>query len=836
MNPDRDDTLLDACLDEVLAGRTPPDLSARILQAWAARGPKVSSSKKNGAATFDAAGFDAASFDNMVGSALSSDPIAPPLVAPPVTVVPASVVPPTVIPHLVSPASVSLEASGAASADLIRVRAGRSRSRKSSSYAPLLALSASLLVVAVSIGVWSISQTPREQLAGSNGEQNGAEKDGAVKNNAEQIARDKKKALEAAKLAGSKNNSNGSSPDSKSPVTPSPETTSPGAVASSDNGSGGNAPQVAAGNPANNNGSGDGSGTRTLASPSSLTEVVSFVNTTIDAAWKSNRVAPSPIATEAEYCRRVYLRVLGRIPTVEELEAFLSDKSKAKQSQLVDRLLTADEYRTEYSRYWASIFATALVGRSTGSDDEGPASREGLEQYLRQSIAANKPYSKIAFELITAEGTGEPGTKQFNGAANFMLDSLDAEGALATARVSRVFLGHQLQCAQCHHHPTHEFTQQQYWSVNAFLRQTKIHKIDGKPAVIDVDFVGKSGNVDEAEIYYQAPSGQLRAAYPQYLDGTKISTSGLVSQVRRREELAKFVTTSPQFARATVNRLWSHFFGYGFTRPIDDMIPVDASHSPQANDPVAPAAESGNIQASSIRLADDQQAADDLVAGELADAEIAAAASGTHPELLERLSDEFARSGYDLKMLIRWITLSDAFQRSSKITAQNLVDAPEAGTVPLFSHYYARQMQAEEVYQSLLIAAQLRKVNGSQSQVELARRDWLAQFQRNMATDDAEEESNFNGSMSQSLAMMNGELMQRAVSSRDEGLLRSVVESKMSPREKVEHLFLAALSRRPSRKELDAAEKMLLDNGDLASAVEDIWWALLNSNEFILDH
>ncbi|ADB18407.1 protein of unknown function DUF1549 [Pirellula staleyi DSM 6068] len=811
MTPDRDNPILDACLEEILADRTPPDLTARILQAWAARGasPKSSSS----AGLTNAAGLtSAAGMSSMVAASLSASgqPIAPPLVAPPVSVPAMAIAPSTVsqpeaiaAPDQVAPA----------------IRTTRVRSRKTS-YVPVLTLSAAIALVAVGVAWWGLSQPSENSVAGggnkSGTEKLGGEKSAVVKSGDKsrpQRSTNQPQLANSPSDSSTKNSSNG--PDRSS----NPGRMNPGTV---DNGP----PQIASANPAQQS--------ETLenptfvpppaASPSSLGEVISFVNTTVDAAWKANRVEPSPTATEAEYCRRVFLRLLGRIPTVKELETHLADKSPNKSAALVDRLLAAEEYRDEYSRYWATIFATALIGRSTGSDDEGPASREGLELYLRDAIAKNKSYDKIAFELITAEGTGEPGSEKFNGAVNFMLDSLDGDGTLATARVSRVFLGHQLQCAQCHHHPAHDFTQQQYWSMNAFFRQARLTKIGGRPAVVDADFVSSSGNTDEAEVYYQAPNGLLKAAYPEYLDGSKVDPSGLVSEVRRRAELARLVVTSKQFSRATVNRVWSHFFGYGFTRPIDDMVPLAdkpvAKSQPQAALP-------NSLDPANIRLAD----------SEAEQAEIIAAASGTHPELLERLSDEFIRSGHDLKMLIRWITLSDPFQRSSKITASNLVDAPEAGTVPLFSHYYARQMQAEEVYQSLLIAAQLRKSSGGQSQVELARRDWLAQFQRNMATDDAEEETNFNGSMSQSLAMMNGELMQRAVSSRDEGLLRSVVESKMSPQEKVEHLFLAALSRRPSKRELEAAEKMLASAGpNPAAAVEDIWWALLNSNEFILDH
>jgi hypothetical protein len=232
--------------------------------------------------------------------------------------------------------------------------------------------------------------------------------------------------------------------------------------------------------------------------------------------------------------------------------------------------------------------------------------------------------------------------------------------------------------------------------------------------------------------------------------------------------------------------MWSHFFGYGFTPVVDDMSP---------------------------------------------------AGNASHPELLARLSDEFAAHQYDLKSVIRWIALSDSFNRSSKLPSLRSKDMPEAGEVALFSRYYSRQLPAEEVYNSLVQAAQIRKTTANESEVEKARVDWLAQFNRPMGTDDADEESHFSGGIGQSLIMMNGDLMRRAASTQHAGLLKTVAQSKLKFDEKVSHLFLSALSREPTRRESESSRMILANSGgNEAVALEDIWWALLNSNEFILDH
>ena len=118
-----------------------------------------------------------------------------------------------------------------------------------------------------------------------------------------------------------------------------------------------------------------------------------------------------------------------------------------------------------------------------------------------------------------------------------------------------------------------------------------------------------------------------------------------------------------------------------------------------------------------------------------------------------------------------------------------------------------------------------------------ARQAWSQQFARSMATDDMSEETTFDGGTRQSIIMMTGDLMQKVTNTEQDGLLRGVIASPLSYEEKVQHLFLAALSRKPSSRELQGAQQLLAANGKNAkTALADLWWALLNSNEFILDH
>jgi hypothetical protein len=261
-----------------------------------------------------------------------------------------------------------------------------------------------------------------------------------------------------------------------------------------------------------------------------------------------------------------------------------------------------------------------------------------------------------------------------------------------------------------------------------------------------------------------------------------------LQEVNRRDELARLVRQSPYLSQAIVNRMWGHFLGYGFTKPVDDMGP----HNPP-----------------------------------------------THPELLERLSKDFASHGYNFKQLIRWIALCDAYTLSSKFAAnnKNKKDDPLLGEKPLFSRFYLRQMQAEELYESLLVASDAHKTRGSYEEQERNKSQWLQQFATAFGTDENDEATSFDGTIPQALMMMNGELIKRATSGDKGSFLYNVAHSNIKDADKIGRLYMASLTRKPTGVELSAAQQLwLLRKGDTVAAMQDIFWALLNSNEFILNH
>jgi Protein of unknown function (DUF1553) len=205
----------------------------------------------------------------------------------------------------------------------------------------------------------------------------------------------------------------------------------------------------------------------------------------------------------------------------------------------------------------------------------------------------------------------------------------------------------------------------------------------------------------------------------------------------------------------------------------------------------------------------------------------------SHPQLLADLGDEFRKSSYDLRELMKWITLSKPYQLSSRILPVNSADDPAVGEAPQFSHFYLRQMSAEQLYQSLVnVGGQAR---GSLEQQQAERDRWLGQFVVAFGTDEGDEATTFNGSIPQALMMFNGDLVKRATSIENGSWLKNLARSNQKLDTKVNLIFAAGLARRPRKEELRAAMQLLeARSGNADEALQDLWWAVLNSNEFIM--
>ena len=529
---------------------------------------------------------------------------------------------------------------------------------------------------------------------------------------------------------------------------------------------------------------------------------VKFINEQISAGWADAGLQPSGDASDGEWCRRVHLDIIGRVPTVKELQTFLTDSSPSKKATLVGKLL-GDDYVDEYARNFTDVWTTVLIGRDVTNER---VSRPGMRQYLRRTLSQNKPYDQFMVELVTASGmnANRKGLEGFNGATNFLSGKMEEmgveNGVQATAKTAQVFLGLQVQCTQCHNHPFNKGKQNQFWELNAFFRQTRaLRRRDGTDDVqwvelVDEDFAGEGGNPEEAELFYELRNGLMKVAYPVFIDGTEISKTGYLPGTlqdgtaygaNRRKELSQLIKASPYFPRAMVNRTWGHFLGYGFTKPVDDL----GDHNPPS-----------------------------------------------HPELLDGLAEQFREQSFDIKELMRWIVLSKPYALSSKSTPANKADDPSLGERPKFTHFYLRQMQAEQLYESLLTATEADETRVGEDAAK-KKDQWLSQFIIAFGTDEGDDATTFNGSIPQVLMMFNGELIKEATSVGKGGFLDKVATSGAAPAQKIDALYLSALARTPTAKERQVATALLgARKGDVAGALQDVWWAVLNSNEFIINH
>ena len=497
-----------------------------------------------------------------------------------------------------------------------------------------------------------------------------------------------------------------------------------------------------------------------------------FIDRLLESSWKKAGVTPARPATDEEYLRRAYLDLLGRIPTIQEARAFLQTRETDKREKLVDFLLEHADYPKNFATQWTVL----LIGRG---NQGRRVDRGALASWLRKQFSANRPWNDMVFDLVTAAGSNKQ-----NGAVNYVLAHLESDAVPLTSLTTRLFLGQQIQCTQCHDHPSNEWKQGDFWGINAFFKGLKSEE---KSAVNDTgleayDHTELRDEPSDAYVRFDKRNGLVGIAFPKFLNGQKISQG---TDVIRRTELGKLIVDpkNQDLSRAFVNRMWAHFMGRGFVNPVDDIGPHN---------------------------------------------------SPSNPELLDKLGRQFQDSRYDVKELVRWIMASRAYQASS--VKGKGADKEEG----LFSFMQLRPMSPEQLFDSLLTATNAHRAgNGLQS--DQKRDAWLRQFLFAFGNDEGEETTNFQGTIPQALMMMNGELLREALSGKPGSFLAGCIEeaqvqSRSPEVYMVNQIYLAALSRYPTRKEFQLAGHYLASYPDSLYVLQDLFWALLNSNEFILIH
>jgi hypothetical protein len=486
------------------------------------------------------------------------------------------------------------------------------------------------------------------------------------------------------------------------------------------------------------------------------------IDQAIQARLDAEGIKPCPPADDAEFLRRAYLDLVGVIPPPERVVAFLGSPNPNKRAVLIDELLAEPRHGWSLAEIWTE----ALVPRDSKNRrlSSGP-----LQAWLAQAFNTNRPWNETVYDLLTASGT-----QADNGAVTFFLGNATADKLTDT--VSRMFLGVQLQCAQCHDHPFTGWKRQEYWGMAAFFTKVRASaRVDqllkkGKSPAIGEDDNPRAKKAALPESALRVPPKFLLGEQPPLPEGAPY-----------RPILARWLTAAdnPFFARAMVNRTWAHFFGRGLVNPVDDMH--------DGNPP-------------------------------------------SHPELLASLSEQFKASGFNVRHLIRAICNSQAYQRTSRPAGA------KEGDAELLSHLPVRVLSPRQLYDSLsaVLESPLKEgsVPGKKGPVNKAPGNPREQFLSFFNVGDGANPLEYQVGIPQALRLMNAPQINRAAVA----IHRAALAGNGTPAAVIEQLYLTTLARRPTAAERQRLTRYIRAQADPFTGYGDILWALLNSTEFAVNH
>lgn len=470
-------------------------------------------------------------------------------------------------------------------------------------------------------------------------------------------------------------------------------------------------------------------------------------------------IIPSGPTDDASYLRRVYVDLIGTLPTAAETRQFLSDTREDKRSLVVDALME----RPEFADYWALKWSDLLrVDRLA----LGHKSAYSYYSWIRESFRQNKPLDEFARDLITAEGPlrEKPAGTFYKavGGANKQASTL-----------SQVLLGIRIECAECHHHPWDRWSQQDYFGMQAFFTQVKF----------------KTSNVGEMVFADGNPSTK----HPR--SGKEVFAHALGEQMPeasptgdRRSVLAKWMTDveNPWFARNMANRAWAHFMGKGIVEPVDDIRLTN----PPSNAP-----------------------------------------------LLDDLANHLTQYNYDFRELIRYITSSAAYQRSSEVNESNNLDEQN------YSRFLFKQLPAEvlldAISQTTGVPAKFEGVPYGSRAIQLwdssVKNYFLKTFGRPARATACECERVGQPTVTQVLHILNSPQIQEKLIHKS-GRVQELVSGVKDDLQLIEELYLTFYGRLPSPEESKHCSEYLKTADNRLTGATDIAWSLMNSLEFVFNH
>ena len=506
-------------------------------------------------------------------------------------------------------------------------------------------------------------------------------------------------------------------------------------------------------------------------------QVAAAIDQHLEQALSAAKLKPAPRSDDAEFLRRIYLDLAGRVPTAEQAVAFLDSQDNDKRAKLIDQLLSTPQFGEQFGRTWRDWISPPELPSDANGGKQPVTEAQNLGKWLGTRFAAGDTWDTITRDMLTVDG--EIKTKP-----QVIFFGLVGEGGKVTAggsarAVGSLFMGVQLQCSECHDDPFRSWAQKEHWALAAFF---------GKMAgdfnkISEIPTMAAKKNPPEITIPKSAFKNAGTNIPATFLGDKPFQPAG--EQTLLRAPFVDWLTAkdNPYFARAFANRLWFYLFSRGIVHPVDDFR--------ELNPP-------------------------------------------SHPGLMSLLANEFAASGFDIKHLIRCVCNSAAYQRTSRV-APGTSEQTVASLTAAFGRMPLRVMTADVLYDSLKLAygdpqLDLRGfdlkagiANGQSAPVADAYLEFLRRFGTN-----EEDATDFTHGIPQLLTMINHPRLLAGSKALDTH--RKMTPSP-SPEQTVEWLYLTTLSRRPTSQEQAEAQRYLkrTENGYIG-----VLWMLVNRSEYLL--
>lgn len=493
------------------------------------------------------------------------------------------------------------------------------------------------------------------------------------------------------------------------------------------------------------------------------------IATLVDAGFlQANKGKELPARTDdITYLRRVSLDLTGRLPDEAAMRHFEADPQADKRAQLVDRLLASEAFAVNWGRYWRDVVTYHT-----------PSSANYLrwqlfDRWWTDQFKNNRPWNAIVAELVVSTGINDESAP-----VNY-LTALYGNPIEIAATTSRVFLGVQIQCAQCHNAKNEPWKREQFHEFAAFFGRAKLiqHKdVDGRGTPYAIE--GRS------DVQYQMPdkrnATRMIDMEPRFLTGEAVSKDA--PDEERRRALAYFITRpeNPWFARSYINRMWTALFGWGFYPTVADL----GSEEPPA-----------------------------------------------YPHVLGLLEKSWVANGYDIRWLFRTMILTRAYQgqfQPSNVNGQSIAICPI-------------RLRAEQVFEALHKALGFDENDKSipspapNSAPAVQRHAGLRNMvYQNFKEDPSLPQHQVRGTIPQALMMMNSDLVHRYSAAQGKTLLADLFAQNLTDNQMVDRLYARVLARKPTSEEQMTCQRYVRRLGNRAEAMEDVLWSLLNSTEFLI--